>query len=453
MFRFKRIQLLTLTLWLLSISALKAQENTQKGVQVRPDTPATDRRQILDRSFNPSIGVILNGVYRNYTAKESEFKGFPVAEEGERPSESFSIDHSEFNFSANSDDKFLGSVTFALAEHEHGDEHKKEEKDKKDKKEEEEEEETTTELELEEAFIQTLPGFGLPDGMTIKAGRAFWTLGYLNEHHSHNDDFADRPLPYRVFLNRAFNDNGAELSYVLPTSVYIELGAGAFAANDYPVSSGTGESWSNFLRIGGDIGQNHSFRIGAYQLVGQSTVAKPRVSNDKEVSFVGETRLYIGDLRYTWAPTGNPRNMEVILQGEYFWHNEEGVYRLDGKEHGKDDKPNFQSEFKGWYAQLVFKFLPQWRIGFRYSRLNSPELSDELQNTEFDNKRFSPTVSSAMIDWTNSEFSRIRVQYNREQLRREEEKEHGKEHDEKAYDDQFVFQYIVSIGAHAAHKY
>ena len=100
----------------------------------------------------------------------------------------------------------------------------------------------------------------------------------------------------------------------------------------------------------------------------------------------------------------------------------------------------------------MFKFLPQWRVGFRYSRLHSPELSDELQGTEFDKQRFSPGVSSVMIDWSNSEFSRIRMQYNREQLRSEEETGID-EHGESVHDDQFVFQYIVSIGAHAAHKY
>ena len=329
------IKLLTLIILLLSVSGLKAQRRPGREIEKRPDIPATARRRILDRSFNPSMGVILNGVYRNYTAEEGEIHGFPVAEEGTRPGEGFSVDHSEFNFSANSDDKFLGSLSFALAEHRHGGGH------------EDDEDEGGIELELEEAFIQSLPGFALPDGMAVKAGRAFWTLGYLNEHHSHNDDFADRPLPYRVFLNNVFNDNGAEFSYVLPTSVYIELGAGAFSANDYPVSSNTGEAWSNFLRIGSDIGQNHSFRIGAYQLVGQSTVANPRISNEEEVSFVGETRLYIADLRYTWAPTANSRNMEVILQGEYFWHNEKGVYRLGDQEHTEDGRAKFWRQVQG----------------------------------------------------------------------------------------------------------
>ena len=65
------------------------------------------------------------------------------------------------NFSANVDDKFYGSVTAAIVR-----------EDGEDK------------VELEEAFVQTLPGAGLPGGTRIKFGRAFWTFGYLNEHHS-----------------------------------------------------------------------------------------------------------------------------------------------------------------------------------------------------------------------------------------------------------------------------
>ena len=46
-----------------------------------------------------------------------------------------------------------------------------------------------------------------------------------------------------------------------------------------------------------------------------------------------------------------------------------------------------------------------------------------------------------MIDWTNSEFSRVRLQLNEEKLER------GKK------DNQLILQYIVSLGAHSAHKY
>ena len=50
------------------------------------------------------------------------------------------------------DDKFYGSVTAAIVRE--GDEDK---------------------IELEEAYVQTLPGVGLPKGMNLKAGRALWS--------------------------------------------------------------------------------------------------------------------------------------------------------------------------------------------------------------------------------------------------------------------------------------
>ena len=138
-------------------------------------------RKIYGNEFNPSIGIILNGKYSAYSQSDSEIKGFGIGHEGERGSEGLAVDHSELNFSASIDDKFTGSLTAAIASHGSSDH-----------------------VELEEAYIKTSPGFNLPVGLSIKAGRAFWTLGYLNEHHAHSDDFADRPLHYRAFLNQAF---------------------------------------------------------------------------------------------------------------------------------------------------------------------------------------------------------------------------------------------------------
>ncbi len=393
----------------------KVEKSQTKALAPAPATPATARRDVKDNSFNPSIGVILNGQYSQFSADEGEIAGFAVGHEGERPREGFAADHTELNFSANVDDKFFGSTTAAIAQHE-----------------------GETEIELEEAYIQTLPGSGLPDGMSVKAGRAFWTMGYLNEHHSHTDDFADRPLPYRVYLNQAFNDDGAEVSYVLPTELYSEIGAGVFRGDDFPFGEGDGSgvgAWSAFARVGGDIGNNQSWRLGAYALSGE---ANSRVSNEDVVSFIGDTDIYAADVRYTWAPTGNARAQEVILQAEYFWRDEDGVYEDTDAATGA---VNFDDSSTGWYAQAVYKFDPQWRVGVRYSQLNAPDVPAGLVGSALDSGGHDPKAYSAMLDWTNSEFSRVRLQYNREQLAGGQD------------DDQFMLQYIMSLGAHGAHKY
>ena len=79
----------------------------------------------------------------------------------------------------------------------------------------------------------------------------------------------------------------------------------------------------------------------------------------------------------------------------------------------------------------MYKFLPQWRAGARYARLSPPsdaELDGDI------------STISAMLDWTNSEFGRVRFQYNRESFG-------------ETRDNQFILQYVMSLGAHAAHSF
>ena len=389
-----------------------------KASQTKKSAKATARsgsgRDIKDNSFNPSIGVILNGRAASFSRGTSEIAGFGVGEEGERGSEGLSLGESELNFSANVDDKFYGSLTAAIVR-----------EDGEDK------------IELEEAYIQTLPGAALPDGARAKAGRAFWTFGYLNEHHSHSDDFADRPLTNRVYLNGSFNDDGAEFSYVLPTDIYAEIGGGVFRGDDFPGGgsvSGLG-SWSAFARTGGDIGDNQSWRLGVYTLRND---ANSRQSNEETVTFVGESNLYATDVRYTMAPTGNARDQELIFQAELMYRDDDGTYNDTNA--GTGTLSYDESSF-GWYAQATYKFAPAWRVGARYARLHAADTPAGFAGSALDSQGHDPETYSLMGDRTNSEFGRFRLQYNRENL------DNGKA------DNQFIFQYIMSIGAHGAHAY
>ncbi len=383
--------------------------------------PATSMRSIKSNASNPSIGMVLNGKFNKYSVDgEAEVAGFALGHEGERKGAGFAVDHTELNFSSNVDDKFYGSSTFAIAEHD-----------------------GETEVELEEAYIQTLPGF-LADGFTLKVGRAFWTIGYLNEHHSHADDFADRPLPYRAILDGGYNDDGFEITYVVPSDFYTEVGIGLFRGNDTPFRGPDGKGYggrSMFARVGGDIGANQSWRAGVYKLTGESVSGRTGGHGDA-VTFIGDTDLQILDLRYTLAPTGNAREKEIIFQHETFWREEDGTYEDTEETPGAGAvNVNWARDKVGSYTQLIYKFNPRWRIGLRYSELQPPPAPAALAGSHIDGGGFTPEMHSVMTDWTNSEFSRVRLQFNSAELAAGQN------------DSQFILQYIMSIGAHGAHKY
>jgi hypothetical protein len=219
-----------------------------------------------------------------------------------------------------------------------------------------------------------------------------------------------------------------------------------FRGDDFPFGGAEGDgigAWSAFARIGGDIGNNASWRLGGYVLSGETKEGhsshheeeEDSHEEEEEVEFIGDTDLYGADLRFTWAPTGNPREKELLLQGEYFWRDEDGTYDVGSGGVAVDD------ETSGWYVQGVYKFHQQWRVGARYSRLAAPDVPEGLAGSTIDGGGHDPVATAIMLDWTNSEFSRIRLQYNHEEL------------SESQDDNQFILQYTMSLGAHGAHKY
>ena len=255
----------------------------RSGVSVRAPSDsinAPSGRNIKSNAFNPSIGLVLNGYYQEFSEAEGDIAGFAVAEDGHRGDQGMTVDHTEFNFSANVDDKFYGSSTWAIHEHD-----------------------GTTEVELEEAYLMTMPNAGVPGDLQLKFGRAFWALGYLNEQHAHADDFVDRPLPYRVFVANGYNDDGIQISKILPTDTYNEIGFGAFAGKDNPFGGPTGSGpggTSMFYRVGGDVGQNGTWRFGAYKLKGEAGARASGEDGEEVQSFVGDVDMTVYDLRYTY---------------------------------------------------------------------------------------------------------------------------------------------------------
>ena len=78
-----------------------------------------------------------------------------------------------------------------------------------------------TEIELEEAFLQTS---SLPFGLQVKAGQFFDPFGRINATHPHTWEFADSPLVNgRLLGPDGLRGVGAQVSWTLPTPWYSQL--------------------------------------------------------------------------------------------------------------------------------------------------------------------------------------------------------------------------------------
>ena len=377
-----------------------------------------------DTTFNPAISVILEGVFASYKNEPGEYNlpGYALGGEAGLPPEGFSLGHSEIIFSSNIDDKFFGQFTLAIAEHDN-----------------------EIEVELEEAFFETL---ALGGGFNLRGGRFYSAVGYLNQQHRHAWDFYDAPLVYRGLFGDQYFDDGFRLSYIAPTDIFVEFGAEAFAGKKYPAGgehSGVG-SWTAFTNIGGDIGVSHSWQAGlsywSADDIEREYGGHAHTATVLEVPlFTGDSRIYGANAIYKWAPDGNYREQNVKIQFEYFNRDDTGDITL------LDSVPletsTLDSRQNGWYLQGAWKFMRYWQAGIRYDLLDSDNAGSDmsvLDEAGLVNNSHKPERVSVMAEWLPSEYSRIRLQYNRDDSY-------------QVPDDQVYIQYTFSMGAHGAHAF
>ncbi|MCB1737787.1 MAG: hypothetical protein KDI42_06655, partial [Gammaproteobacteria bacterium] len=327
--------------------------SAEKTVAERPVSPpvpmpAAATPVARANAFNPAIGLVLNGAYRSVSDPAGgDVPGFPGGSESGRGASGFSLGESELSFAADIDDRFQGKLTFALAD-----------------------EDGATKVELEEAYLRSQVG----DGMRVQAGRFLSDIGYLNPQHAHADDFADRPLPYRMMLNGAYKDDGVSFAWVAPTDTYLELGGEYLRGGQYPAGGANDRgkgAWTAHLKLGDDVGISNSWQAGLSYLDTRPSGRQTGTPGAAD-SFTGDSRLWIADAIWKWAPNGDPSSRNLTLQGEFFWRDEDGNFTPNG-----GTAIPYSAQQTGWYAQAVYQFMPQWRIGARTSTLSADDPKEE----------------------------------------------------------------------------
>ncbi|WP_028111612.1 membrane protein [Ferrimonas kyonanensis] len=366
---------------------------------------------------SPAISVILDGYYQDGD------RALGAREDG------FGLGETELALSGAIDDQFYGKATVVLAT-----------------------EGRDTEVELEEAFIQTL---ALPAGFSMRAGRFTADLGYLNNQHLHTDSFVERPAVYRAFLGGHYFDDGLRLNWVAPTDVYWTLGLEGFSGDNLqaegledPKSVGVYHLYSKF---GGDWGTDHSWQLGLSWLRNENGQGHLEEHEEEEhaeeeahadhghshsASLTGRD-LYVVDAVYKWAPNGNYKNNFLTLSGEYLY--------MDKPFEQAGGEENIPGNYDGWYLSGVYQFNPKWSAGLRYGEVSSAmaheEEHDGHHHIHFEDGKLKET--EAMVAWHNSHFSTIRLQYT-----------HQSDDLYESADDHIVtLQFVMALGAHGAHQF
>lgn len=395
--------------------------------------PARPGRPAGENAFNPAISLILQGTYARTSQDPESYQitGFvPSGGEVGPPKRSFGLAETELNFSASIDPYFRGVAIAALTPED--------------------------EVEVEEAYFQTL---ALPAGFTLKGGRFLSGIGYQNEIHQHAWDFQDAALPYKAFLGGRLSHDGVQLRWLAPTPFFLELGAELSSGDQFPGSdrnkNGIGGS-ALFGHVGGDIGTDYAWRAGLSYL---RTSPNNRAYEDTDSlgnpvtnSFTGRARLWVADAVLKWAPNGNTGSTYLKFQGEYFRSLQDGALTYDDTAAGGPFgslSDAFEARQSGWYAQGIWQFMPRWRVGYRYDTLRRGTVSNGivangLGPTAADFPvlaSHNPTRNTAMLDWSPTEFSRLRLQVVSDKSRL------------GATDNQIFLQYLYSLGAHGAHRF
>ncbi|HHJ21036.1 MAG TPA: hypothetical protein ENJ84_14600 [Gammaproteobacteria bacterium] len=374
-----------------------------------------NRSTAAKNSFNPALSLILNGQYIHYSRSPDEdaLPGFSLGPEAGLDQEGFSLGESEVILSANTDQHWRGQMTLSLAD-----------------------DQGETRVEVEEAYIETL---GLGDGLTFRAGRFFSGIGYLNGKHAHAWNFSDAPLVYRGLMGGQIKQDGLRLNWALPLDKYVELGLEAGNGQGFPAGGshdGVGD-WAVFVKTGGDIGASASWQLGLSHY--QADAVDGRVATTHQ--FSGDSKINGLDLVYKWSPNGNDTERALVVQAEYFQRDEAGqVSSIDGNNLGRS---TIDARQEGGYIEGIYKFRPHWRAGLRYDRLSSDNQGNpinRLQQFGLLDEGHHPHRGSAMLEWIPSEFSRIRLQYNRDNSVQET-------------DHQVIFQYTQALGSHGAHQF
>ena len=268
-------------------------------------------------------------------------------------------------------------------------------------------------VDLEEGYITFT---SLPGGLLTKVGKTRVPFGKVNTMHNHILPWTDRPLVTTNLLGgeEGLADAGISVARLIPNPWLFLEATGQINRGD------SGEIFTAAKR-------NHVSVVGrlrGYQDITESTnidlgFSYARGYNDSGVAadaFDFTTNLYGVDATVRWRPLRRSIYRSFVGRSEWIW--------------SRRDQPLGLQASNGFFVSGDYQFARRWFAGVRGDR------SDRATDASL-----TDTGASLTLTFWPSEFSQLRGQYRRTKYALE------------STANEFLFQFLFSIGAHGAHPF
>ncbi|MGH9384078.1 MAG: hypothetical protein ACRD2N_07330 [Vicinamibacterales bacterium] len=269
-------------------------------------------------------------------------------------------------------------------------------------------------LEVEEGFVtfHTLPGDFL-----LKVGKMRAQFGKVNTLHVHLLPWTDRPLVTQNLVGgeEGISDPGVSLSHLIHNPfMFLEATAETYYGNSdvFQSSQRSRLSYVGRLRAYRDLTEGTNLDVGGSFAYGPNDAAPlARIGADLR------NRLFGVDATFRYRPLQRAIYRRFLARTEFVW--------------SQPRSPGRNGETAmGFYGSAEYQFARRWFAGARYDR------SAQL---------FDPSIvdkgGSLVLTYWPSEFNQVRGQYRHVR------------YGDGVRGNEFLFQFLFSIGAHGAHVF
>lgn len=262
------------------------------------------------------------------------------------------------------------------------------------------------EVGVEEAFV-TFPI--LPGGFLMKVGQFRDAFGRINATHNHILPFTERPLMTQNLLGgeEGLGDSGVSVSRLFPNRfAFLEATGQVYRGNSeiFKAEKRADVAYVGHLRAYRDLTESTNIDLGGSFAQGHNDAGSGAT-----------TRLWGADATFRYRPLRRSIYTHFLARTELAWSR-------------RSERPG-PSSF-GAYGYLEYQFARRWTTGLR---LDTAERATDASVKD--------KGASFLLTYRPSEFSLVRGQYRHTRW------------GDGLRSNEFLFQVLFSIGAHAAHPF